>query len=63
MEIKITPSEIKDPDKNTRPMTEAELEVKRLEYELKNRLVNVAESVLGTIVGQLSARRADKKGP
>jgi hypothetical protein len=57
VEIKITPSEIKDPSKDTRPMTEAEAEIKRLEYELKNRVVGVFENVVSFIGAHLASKK------
>jgi hypothetical protein len=57
MEIKISPTPVQEPNKDTRPMTEAELEAKKLEYELKNRLVNLGESVLGFIGQALAGRK------
>ena len=56
MEIKITPTPVQEPSEKTRPMTQEELEVKKLEYEFKNRALNALENVGNLILSQLMHR-------
>lgn len=57
VEIKITPTPVEDPSTSTRPMTAEELEAKKLEYEFKNRALDMLGNVGMLIMNQLAQKR------